>query len=95
MRAFFPSATSTSGSWRCVYVLRRKNFCRLRNFLCLCFRIFLRRFLRTLDMQAPERLADDRTVDQASRTPRPIWRHLMTRKNPMTGNISPPAVSSE
>src|SRR5574341_2516722 len=30
--------------------LPRRDFCFLRSFLCLCFRIFFRRFLRTLDM---------------------------------------------
>ena len=33
------------------YVLRRANFIRLRSFLCLCFRIFLRRFFNTLDIE--------------------------------------------
>ena len=32
--------------------MRRKNFCRRRNFLYLCLRIFLRRFLRTLAIQS-------------------------------------------
>ncbi len=31
--------------------MRRKNFCRRRNFLYLCLRIFFRRFFRTLDIR--------------------------------------------
>lgn len=55
---------------------RRANFMRRRSFLCLCFRIFFRRFLTTLAIHTPSCLpraeAGNGTTVRVSLVERPV-----------------------